>query len=94
MLSYSVIFSMIVLISFVSDCFAAKNQYMVVKGLITYCHRNYPTLPCDQMKIVEGEQTMDMFVDNVNSYLNDGWVATGGIVVDRPWIYQALVKNS
>jgi hypothetical protein len=85
---------MIMFISFVSVCFATKNQYMVVKGLITYCHRNYPSLPCMQMNVIEGELTMEMFANNVTSYLNDGWVVTGGIVVDRPWVYQALIKNS
>jgi hypothetical protein len=80
--------------AFISDCFATNAQYMVVKGLIITCRRNYPVLQCEQMNMIEGELTMEMFANNVTKYLNDGWVATGGVHVDRHFVYQALIKNS
>ena len=89
-----VIFTILMLLIFVSDCFATNNQYMVVKGFLMTCLGNYPSLPCQQMNIINGELTMEMFANNVTRYLNDGWVATGGVFVDRPYVYQALVKNS
>jgi hypothetical protein len=89
---YSLIYTL--LIVFVSICFGSNNQYMVVKGLIITCRRNYPVLQCQQMNIIEGELTMEMFANNVTSYLNDGWIVAGGISIDRPYVYQALIKNS